>query len=136
MVRTGASSALRFDLNRFSRLRQRSEHCQGRRSSQENAATCDDAFFDSCASCLKCVLDAVLDLLELNLGSCANLDTTPPAKLSKTLLELRGRSQVVISISALIWALVDCLLGTSATNIGSGLLSDLDGLNATRASLR
>ena len=61
---------------------------KNRGSSQEgNAATCDDALLDSCASCLKCILDAVLDLLELNLGSCANLDDCNAAsKLSKTLL--------------------------------------------------
>ncbi len=73
-----------------------------------------------CSERLKCVLDAVLDLLELNLGSCANLDDCNAAgELSKTLLELlavKVRGGVLNLSLDLGNAVVDCLLGASATS--------------------
>ena len=77
----------------------------------------------------------MLDLLELNLGSCANLDDCNAAsELSKTLLELlavKVRGGVLNLSLDLGNAVVDCLLGASATNDGCGLLGNLDGLSAT-----
>ena len=77
----------------------------------------------------------MLDLLELNLGSCANLDDcNATSKLCKTLLELLAvevRSGVLNLSLDLSDALVDCVLGTSATNDGCSLLGNLDGLSAT-----
>ena len=76
----------------------------------------------------------MLNLLELNLSSCTNLDNGNAAsKLSKTLLELlaiKVRSGIVNLSLNLSNALVNCVLGASATNDSSGLLSDLNGLSA------
>ena len=77
----------------------------------------------------------MLDLLELNLGSCANLDDCNAAgELSKTLLELlavKVRGGVLNFSLDLGDTVIDCVLGTSATNDGCGLLGNLDGLSAT-----
>ena len=77
----------------------------------------------------------MLDLLELNLGSCANLDDCNAAgKLSKTLLELlavKVRGGVLNLSLDLGDTVIDCVLGTSATNDGCGFLGNLDGLSAT-----
>ena len=77
----------------------------------------------------------MLDLLELNLGSCANLDDCNAAgELSKTLLELlavKVRGGVLNLSLDLGDTVIDCVLGASATNDGCGLLGNLDGLSAT-----
>ena len=65
---------------------------------ERNAAAGNDALFNSRTGCLKCVLNAVLDLLELNLGSRANLDNCYAAGQF-----CQAKSEVVFSISPLIW---------------------------------
>ena len=72
-----------------------------RRSVHEgDAATSDNAFLDSSAGSLQGILNAVLDLLELGLGSSADLDDgNATGELGQALLELLT---VVFSISPLI----------------------------------
>src|SRR5699024_11913597 len=54
---------------------------------QRNATACNDALFNSCLSVTDSILNAVLALLELNLGSCAHLKHCNAAgKLSQALV--------------------------------------------------
>ena len=78
---------------------------RGLGADQRDAAAGDDALFDGRAGRRDGVLDAVLLLLELDLGGRADLDHGDAAgELGEPLLELlRSQSESVFSISALIW---------------------------------
>ena len=88
---------------------------RGSRVDERDAAAGDDALFDGRAGRLQRVLDAVLLLLELDLGGRADLDDGHAAgELGQTLLELlRSKSESEFSISALIW-LMRALMSSSA----------------------
>src|SRR6185312_11936474 len=56
---------------------------------QSGTATGDDALFDGCAGCVQRIVDAVLALLDLDLGRTTDLDHGNAAgELGETLLEL------------------------------------------------
>ena len=64
-----------------------------------NATTGDDALFDGCLCVTHCIFDAVLALLELDLGSSAGLDDCNAAgQLGQTFLQLLT---VVIRVAVL-----------------------------------
>ena len=76
----------------------------------------------------------MLDLLELDLGSCANLDDRDAAgELGQTLLELLlvevggGVLNLVLDLRD---TLLDGVLGAGAADDGGVVLGDLDGLGA------
>ena len=108
-----------------------------RRSSvhEGDAATGDDALLDSSTGCLQGVLDAVLDFLELGLGSSADLDDGNAAgELGQALLELLAvevRGGVLHLALDLSDAGVDGLLGASAADNDGVVLGDGDGLSGT-----
>src|ERR1039458_5568701 len=82
----GAAHNLRANLLvAFQRLDQRVNGGDG--ANQRHAAAGDDAFFDRCAGCVECVLNASLLLLELGLGCSGPLyEGNPPYELGKPLL--------------------------------------------------
>ena len=103
---------------------------------QSHAATCDDAFLNSCAGCLQGVLDAGLLLLELGLGGCADLQNRNAAgELGQALLELL---LVEVGLQAIVLgahggnASVDGCLVACAVDDDGGVLGDLDGLGGAQ----
>ena len=108
---------------------------RGQRVHERHAAAGDDALFDRRTGRLKRVLDAVLLLLELDLGGRADLDDGHAAgELGQALLELL-LVEVGVGVLDLDLDLVDAgldrLLGAGTVDDGRALLGDLDGLGAT-----
>ena len=104
---------------------------------ERHAAAGDDALFDGRARRLQRVLDAVLLLLELDLGGRADLDDGDAAgELGQALLELL-LVEVAVGVLDLGLDLVDArldgVLGTGAVDDRGVVLGDLDGLGAAEA---
>ena len=93
-------------------------------------AACYDAFLNSCAGCVQCILDAELLLLHLGLGCSANLDNCYAAgQLGQTLLQLltvEVRGGALDCAADLSNAVCDSLLVACTVNDGGVLLGYLD----------
>ena len=99
---------------------------------QGGAATGDDAFLDGCTSGRDGVLDAVLLLLQLDLGGCADLDDGNAAgQLGEALLQLLA-IPVAVGVVDLGLDLVDpagdLVLLTATIDDGGVVLGDDDAL--------
>ena len=102
---------------------------------KRDATAGDDALLDGRAGSLQGILDAVLDLLELDLGGCADLDNRDATgELGHALLELLlvkvGVGVLDLALD-LVDAILDGLLGAGAIDDGGVVLGDLDGLGTT-----
>ena len=90
---------------------------------QGDATTGDDAFFNRGAGGAKGVLDAVLLLLQLGLGGCADLDDRDAAgQLRQPLLQFLAVevAMVVVSIWARIWSMRPLIAFSSPTAFDDG----------------
>ena len=139
MVFIGSSSALRMMSTPIMLVAVELELVErGQRVDERHAAAGDDALLDGRAGRLERVLDAVLLLLELDLGGRADLDDGHAAgELGQALLELLA-VEVGVGVLDLGLDLVDAgldlVLGARAVDDGGVLLGDLDGLRRGRAS--